>query len=53
MPKFRAMEKLGMGLERWKDKKTEKEWQKMGLLTLRKIRKSGKTCSKKEKKRKK
>ena len=42
-----------MGLERWKDEKTGKERRKMGLLIQRKIGKSGKTRSKKEKKRKK
>ena len=53
MDKFRPIKKLGMGLERWKDEKTGKERRKTGLLTPRKIRKSGKTSSKKEKKRKK
>ena len=53
MAKFRPVRKLGKGLETWKDEKTRKERQKMGLLTPIKIRKSGKTHYKKEKKRKK
>ena len=52
MAKFRPIRKLGTGLERWKDEKTGKGRRKMGLLTPRKIRKSGKTHSKREKKEK-
>ena len=53
MTKFKPIKKHGTGLERWKDEKTGKEWRKMGLLIQRKIGKSGKTHSKKEKKREK
>ena len=53
MAKFRPIKKHGTGLERWKDEKTGKEWRKMELLIQRKIGKSGKTRSKKEKKPKK
>ena len=49
MAKFRPIKKHGMGLERWKDEKTGKERQKTGLLIQRKIGKSGKARSKKEK----
>ena len=49
MAKFRPIKKHGTGLERWKDEKTGKGRQKRGLLIQRKIGKSGKTCSKKEK----
>ena len=52
MAKSRPIKKLGTGLERWKDEKHGKEWRKTGLLTPRKIGKSGKTRSKKEKKEK-
>ena len=53
MAKFRPIKKHGTGLERWKDEKTGKERRKTGLLIQRKIGKSGKTRSKKEKKTKK
>ena len=53
MAKFRPIKKHGTGLERWKDEKTGKERRKTGLLIQRKIGKSGKTRSKKEKKLKK
>ena len=53
MAKFRPIKKHGTGLERCKDEKTGKERQKTGLLIQTKIGKSGKTLSKKEKKRKK
>ena len=53
MAKFRPIKKHGTGLERWKDEKTGKEWRKTGLLIQRKIGKSGKTRSMKEKTRKK
>ena len=53
MAKFRPIKKHGTGLERWKDEKTGKERRKTGLLIQRKIGKSGKTHSKKEKKGKK
>ena len=49
MAKFRPIEKHGTGLERWKDEKTGKERRKKGLPIQRKIGKSGKTRSKKEK----
>ena len=52
MAKFRPIKKHGTGFERWKDEKTEKERRKTRLLIQRKIGKSGKTRSKKEKKRK-
>ena len=52
MDKFSPIKELGTGLERWKDEKPEKERQKM-ITNPKKIRKSGKTRSKKEKKRKK
>ena len=52
MAKFRPIKNLGTGLERWKDEKTGKEWRKTGILTPRKIGKSGKTRYKKEKKEK-
>ena len=48
MAKFRPIKKLETDLERWKDETTGKEWQKLGLLTPRKIRKSGKARSKKD-----
>ena len=53
MAKFRPIKNHGTGLERWKDEKIGKERRKTGLLIQRKIGKSGKTRSKKDKKRKK
>ena len=53
MAKFRPIKKHRTGLERWKDEKIGKEWRKTGLLIQRKIGKSGKTRSKKEKNQKK
>ena len=53
MAKFRPIKKYGTGLERWKDEKTRKERRRTGWLIQRKIGKSGKTRSWKEKKRKK
>ena len=50
MAKFRTMKKIRRGFRKVKNEKTRKERRKTGLLTPRKIRKSGKTCSKKEKK---
>ena len=52
MAKFRPIKNHGTGLERWKDEKPGKERRKTGLLIQRKIGKSGKTRSKKEKKQK-